>query len=602
MKNLTCFIFLILVISISSFATINTDSLKTALETVPADDKINIYEQLINSLTRPNPEEAIVYSKALITLADSLNNNEALALGYRLLGKVYEYQHRYDLSLDIWKKNLEIEKKLKNRKNQAYSTINIGSSLQHLSRYDEALYYFGEAQVILEEINDLRGQGYNYGNIGLVYEKKGMLPEALGYKIKALQIVEKLADSSNIAYSLGSVAVCQTNLRDYQKAIHNYTQAIQIYESIGKPHNAVHTLTNLGVAYNSLGQNQEAMESFRKGLALSKSIKYKYGQAIVEMNLGEVLLKNNKPDSAMFYLDKSNATFLKLNDPHPLCYNYKLMGSYYQKAGDFSKAIDFLIKTYNLSHEIQAPDMHRDAAKILSEAYEESGQTDLALQYYKTFKHYSDSLFNAKNVAETTRLEAQYHFEKDQAETEILHQAKLSKKQSILISVSSGLAVVIALLLLLFIEYRRKNAAYKALYRKNMEQLENSLSRKKNDILKNGDLFIEIERRMQEDKLFKQKDLSRDTIAEQLGSNREYVHQALKDHANKTVSEYISNWRINEAKKILSDPESSKGKSMQDISDEIGMSATSTSTFYTLFNKFSGMTPAQFRKQSQTKI
>jgi len=318
------------------------------------------------------------------------------------------------------------------------------------------------------------------------------------------------------------------------------------------------------------------------------------------MNIGEVLLKNNQPDSAMFYLEESNKTFLERNDPHPLCYNYKLMGSYYLKAGDFQKAIEYLTKTYNLSHDIQAPDMHRDAAQLLSKAFEQASQPDLALQYHKTFKHYADSLFNAETIAETiaetTRLETQYHFDKESQKTALLHQVQLSKKQTIIISVIVGLAIVSTLLLLLFIQYRRKNAAYKVPYRKNMELIERTETKDKKEILKNGELFQLIEQKMQEADLYKIKNLNRDVLADKLNSNYDYIQKAIKDHTGKTVNEYITSFRVNEAMKLIADDSYLKKNSLSAIPAEIGMTQ---STFYRAFKNIAGMTPSQFQKLSK---
>jgi AraC-like DNA-binding protein len=134
-----------------------------------------------------------------------------------------------------------------------------------------------------------------------------------------------------------------------------------------------------------------------------------------------------------------------------------------------------------------------------------------------------------------------------------------------------------------------------------MEMSKNQAIKKKKEALKNGDLFEEIERRMSAEKLFKQKDLSREILSDLLATNREYVQQAIKDHADKTVGDYITSWRMEEAKEILSKTALHEGKTMLEISDEIGLSATSTTTFYALFKKYTEMTPTQFKKQSKAK-
>ena len=594
MKKLT--LLLLLGIPFMAFAQPKTDSLIAALKIAPAQDKINIYEQIINGLTKDDPTKAITYGKALIAYADSAENPKGKALGYRLVATIYDRQGNHWQDLKYWKANLKIEKELDNRKNIAYTYMAIGSSLQDLSEFDKAFAYFDSCQVILEEINDQRGLRFNYSNIGIAYEKIGLITKAVETKYKALQIAEQLGDSISIAQSLASVAVSQTNLKEYQKAIDNYTRAIEIYERIGKSHNVVHIIANLGVVYNTLNENQKAMEAFRKGLSLSNDINYPYGRAIVQMNMGEILLEMNRPDSAMYFLTESNKTFTGLKILHPLCYNYKVMGTWYKKAGHYQNATNYMLKAYNLSQEIDAPDMHRDAAKGLSEIYEHAGEFAKALQYQKIFKHYSDSLFNAENIAATAQLESKYLYEKKQTKTELLHRAQLEKKQIALIAATTGMLVVLVLLVFVFFQYRSKNAAYKVLYKKNMEQLKAAGNNRKNEGLKNGELYIEIERKMKEEKLFTTKNLSRELIAEKLNTNHEYVQKAIKDHAAKTVNEYINGYRIGEAMEILSDPIKMKNEKMANLAGMVGFN--SVSTFNKTFKEITGMSPSEFRKQS----
>ena len=596
MKNIAIFIILSISTTLALFAQSKTDSLINAIATAPAEVKIELYEQIIKGLTQSNPNLAINYSNQLIAFADSTDDLKSVALGYRMLGLIYERQQNHQQSLEAWQANMEMEKKLKNQKNIAYSTMSIASSLQGLARYDEALYYYAEAQKMLEDIDDLRGLGFNYGNIGIVYEKMGMYTEAVDNKLKALQIAEQLSDSIRIAQSLGSIAASHTNLKEYYKAIDNYTRAIEIYEKIGKNYNAVHTIANLGVAYNSLDENQKARETFNKGLALSKAINYSYGQAIVQMNIGEIMLEMGQADSAMYFLNESNKVFSDLNVQHPLCYNYKMMGMYYQKEGNPSLAIEFLEKAFYLSSAIYAPDMHRDVAASLSEIYELETDYDKALFYHKVFKHYSDSLFNAENIAETTRLEDQYLFDKEQAKTAFLHQAELSRKQTILIFSFTGLALVSILLLLIIIQYRRKNAAYQTLYEKSLQQLEKSKMKKSMEGLKNGELFELLEQKMQYDHLYRIKDLNQDMVADMMKTNRTYVSQAIIDHSGKKFREYIKEYRVGEAIEILSDPKKSMVFSINSIADDVGFN--SIATFNAAFKQFTGLTPSRFRSQA----
>ena len=591
---------LLLGISFMAFAQPKTDSLKSLLKTTSSDEKIDIYNQILNTLSRSKPQEAILLSNDLLSYADSISNLNGKASGLKWLGLSYENVGNYEDAVGIWKEKIEIDRELKNKRDLAYATMALANCLQMGTQYQQALEEFTRADKLFLEIEDKRGLGMNYGNMGLVYKKLGLFSRAVNHQYKALQIAEQLGDSTNIAHSLSAIAGLYFNLQDIPRAIENYTKAIEIYQRLGSNISVVHTISNLGVTYNTLEQNQKALETFRRGMALSNAINYPYGKAIVQMNIGEILLEMNQPDSALYYLDESNKTFNELNIPHPLCYNYTVLGNWYKEEGDTQLAIEYLTKAYELSGRIDAPDLHRDAAHWLSEIYETTGEFAKALQYQKTFKHYSDSLFNAENIATTARLESQYHFEKDQAETMLLHRAQLEKKQTTIIAATTAMLAISVLLVFVFFQYRSKNAAYKVLYKKNMEELKAPGNNRINEGLTNGELFKEIERKMKEEKLFTTKNLSRELIAEKLKTNHEYVQKAIKDHASKTVNEYINSYRIGEAMEILSDPIKMKNEKMANLVDLVGFN--SISTYNKIFKEITGMPPSEFRKQSNQKL
>lgn len=603
MKNILNFV-IILYISISSVTTAQPriDSLKNLLQNATGDEKIRLYDEMLKHLTTSNPDEAILQSQLMIKYADSVSNLKAKSTGIKWLGKNYENLGRYNESIKWWEEKVKIDEKLNNPKDVAYTRIALANCLQMTSVYDRAMEEFDKAEKIIVEINDERGLGFIYGNKGLVYSKLGLFTEAIDLYYKEMQSAEKISDSNSIAHSLNSIANVMTKLKNYPKAIANYLQSIEIYEKTGDNMNVVYSISNLGVVYNTLNEKQKAIELYHKGLALCEKSQINYGKALLQMNLGDLLVEMKQYDSAYYYLTESNKFFSNQNLLHPLCHNYKTLGGYFEQTGNYAKANEYYHKAFELAKQINAPDTYRDVAQKLSELFEKMQQPEKALAYYKIFKHYSDSLFNETNLRETTQLEERYHFEKEQQKTMLLHQAELSEKQTVIISIAIGLLMISLLLILLFIEYRRKNAAYRALYLKNMEMLKNQPGKKKKENLKNGDLFDEIERKLREEQLFKQKDLSRDTLADLLGTNREYVQQTIKDHAEKTVNDYISVWRMEEAMKLLSKPELHEGKTMLEISDEIGLSATSTTTFYTLFKKYTEMTPAQFKKQSKANL
>ena len=87
--------------------------------------------------------------------------------------------------------------------------------------------------------------------------------------------------------------------------------------------------------------------------------------------------------------------------------------------------------------------------------------------------------------------------------------------------------------------------------------------------------------------------LSRSLIAEHLSVNASYLSDVFKSETKIGLSEYITQVRINNAKKLLSD----SSISIQEIAKSVG--CNSLQYFYQLFKKETGITPAEYQKRKR---
>jgi AraC-like DNA-binding protein len=109
---------------------------------------------------------------------------------------------------------------------------------------------------------------------------------------------------------------------------------------------------------------------------------------------------------------------------------------------------------------------------------------------------------------------------------------------------------------------------------------------------KNED-FIKIEKYIVENNKFTESKISRDILATELKINKNKLSLLINSEANKTFIEYMNDFRINHAKKILINKEYSK-YTITAIGLESGFN--SKSTFYHIFKKQTGMTPLEYKK------
>ncbi|TXE20323.1 AraC family transcriptional regulator [Psychroserpens burtonensis] len=130
-------------------------------------------------------------------------------------------------------------------------------------------------------------------------------------------------------------------------------------------------------------------------------------------------------------------------------------------------------------------------------------------------------------------------------------------------------------------------------YSGNFEDLPTSTIEKyaKSSLSDSSDLFEKIKAIVNEEKMYLDFDLKLNTIAEKLDQSIHHISQAINQNAKMSFTDFISSFRIEEAKKKLIEP---KPDTIFAISLDVGFN--SKAAFYTAFKKHTQMTPTEFKK------
>lgn len=95
-------------------------------------------------------------------------------------------------------------------------------------------------------------------------------------------------------------------------------------------------------------------------------------------------------------------------------------------------------------------------------------------------------------------------------------------------------------------------------------------------------------------KVYCDPDISLQALAEKLGVSPHVLSQVLNEKLNRTFSDFINYHRIEEAKRLLR--ESGEEQKIANVALDVGFNTLAV--FYTAFKKFTGMTPAQYKKNN----
>lgn len=134
------------------------------------------------------------------------------------------------------------------------------------------------------------------------------------------------------------------------------------------------------------------------------------------------------------------------------------------------------------------------------------------------------------------------------------------------------------------------------LFKKNRETIFQDIPEKYNskriEFSEANDLLENLMTLMKEKELYKSADVKLKDVADQLHILPHKLSQLLNDNLGKSFAQFINEYRVEEAKKLLQEKEQ---YTLEAIGYEAGFS--SKSTFYATFKKIVGKTPSEYKKQ-----
>jgi ligand-binding sensor domain-containing protein/AraC-like DNA-binding protein len=110
------------------------------------------------------------------------------------------------------------------------------------------------------------------------------------------------------------------------------------------------------------------------------------------------------------------------------------------------------------------------------------------------------------------------------------------------------------------------------------------------------EVLPKLERLMDEEKVYLDAELNLQGLARRAGIHYNYLSRIINEKFGLSYNDYVNKYRIEEARRMLADPEHAE-KTILDIAYDTGF--YSKSVFNTAFKKLTGMTPSQWRKRSK---
>lgn len=454
------------------------DSLQNELQLHPGHDstRLMILNDLAYYYYSSDPARGIIVADSAIELALELNDTRRLASAYNYKGLNYASMGNDSIAIAWLNKCLSIHEKNGNKRGIASALHNMGISYANLSKYAEAMDCQQRALDLCKELDNKDGVAKTLNSIGVLFLYLSDYPHALDYYFQALHIHEEMKDTFNIGVVYTNIGLVYHHALNYKKSFQYQYDALKIFEKTDNEYQQQNSLGNLGNLYADSGDISKALSYYQRAMVINQKIENRSGIASVNMNMGTAFYKVQEYDEAFGYLNKALKLYKEMGNNYGAGSTINYLAGIYMNAGDdvltrmnvpVSKKLDraLILQREGIDRGVKSGNLEiqRDGWQNLSIIYTRQKRYEDALEAYKKFVSFRDSIFNHDKQAEITRLSMQYAFDKKEAAENVrrnqekaMEAAALDRQKLIKKMVMAGAVLLLLTGIAWFVFYKKR--------------------------------------------------------------------------------------------------------------------------------------------------
>ncbi len=428
MRIFCLLLFSVLISPIAADAQSVIDALKSELSKAKSTiDSIDILVQVTDHFISSDLDSSRVYLELTRKLSERADDPYGLATYYLLAGKIEDRVLNYNDAKDSFIKSIQIADSIGYERGSelAYSTLG------YLYRREGKL---DSSNICFEKVRDLAqdslGKSIAINGIALNYKSVGAYKEATEnfYRTLELTAEEDHIYRSSVFLNVGMVCEDQ-GLND--QALKYYKDALTEATLSEKKNELAEVLGSIGSYYYRILIYDSAKLYLQKSIILLRENQNQYQYTSVAMNLAKVYMKQGKWEKVNEILNELES--LESLDKNPsLKAKLKMLRATYfldNPKSDFDEAYSALLEAENLILDGQSKFLYGEWLNLKSQVLEKKRPFE-ALQAYRAFHHWQDSLVSQNNANYTAMLETKYESaQKDQKIDNLSQQAQIQALQ-----------------------------------------------------------------------------------------------------------------------------------------------------------------------------
>ncbi len=243
--------------------------------------------------------------------------------------------------------------------------------------------YANLALDLATSLQDQYGQAVAHTNLTNYYIQAQNYREALDNATLALNKFEYLSDDFQIARTLRTIGTTYSLLNQSDQSLDYFLRSLMIFEDIDKESEVAVTVMVIGTVFSQWGQTEKALKFFERAVSIYKNIDDHEGVLVSENRVAQSLMTLRRFDEAEDHL----AQALVIADKHSafalLANLYTSLGELYYHQLQLNTAQKYFLDALDMKRTSGSPGEIALALSDVARVYQESGDIEKSVQYYK---------------------------------------------------------------------------------------------------------------------------------------------------------------------------------------------------------------------------
>ena len=261
---------------------------------------------------------------------------------------------------------------------------------------DSSLKYGMEALELSRKTGNLRAEANIMNGLSGVLRQQGRFAEALEYLFEGRKLAESIHYTPEVARSYRRTGMLYSDLKDFSKARDFDVQALIIDKANPK------SISSTLVDYMVLADVYQSLNKLDSSLYFSKLALE--GRTVIEalihtvfLTVGDMYVRKNMTDSALFFYQEARKHALKYSDFHDVAEASNKIAAIYKGIPQRDSALRYALMAYQFGQRVSYKKSIMDATALLADLYD-STDARKALIYFRISNAAKDSLFGTDNI------------------------------------------------------------------------------------------------------------------------------------------------------------------------------------------------------------